>query len=251
MRESPAPEPCRKAAAGRTRRRGSAPGSPRPSRLPATGSGVMLRHSQGSTVAVLGVEPAGSVALGEWAGCARPGAADRHDGAPVGGGPEQGAAAAPAQKSSTSSSPIGSSGRSNSSRGGAAAHRAAVTPVALRQVAEASDTAPGTRARRCPIGPVAVLGDDDARPARVTSLVLRLVVLLAEDEADDVRVLLEVSRLAKVGEHRLLVGPLLGRTRELGERRAPGRPARRPEASARARSNRPARRGSSADRPRA
>src|SRR5688500_6856907 len=53
-----------------------------------------------------------------------------------------------------------------------------------------------------PDGPVAVLGDDDVRLAAGVLVGIVLVVLLAEDEADDVRVLLQVPRLAKRSEER-------------------------------------------------
>mmetsp|Transcript_21794 Transcript_21794/g.85205 ORF Transcript_21794/g.85205 Transcript_21794/m.85205 type:complete len:341 (+) Transcript_21794:8620-9642(+) len=60
----------------------------------------------------------------------------------------------------------------------------------------------------------ALLGHDDLGHARFLALVLR-VVLVAVDEHDDVRVLLDGAGLAQVGHHRPLVGPLLHRAVEL------------------------------------
>ena len=57
-------------------------------------------------------------------------------------------------------------------------------------------------------GAVAVLGDEELRLARVLGLLLR-VVLVAEDEHDEVGVLLEAAGLAQVGEQRLLVAAAL------------------------------------------
>src|SRR5215510_3659977 len=65
--------------------------------------------------------------------------------------------------------------------------------------------------------PVAVLREDDLRDAGRLGL-LRVVVLVAVDEADEVGVLLDRARLAQVGEDRALVVALLDRTRELRQR---------------------------------
>src|SRR5713226_5838442 len=62
-------------------------------------------------------------------------------------------------------------------------------------------------------GAVAVLGHDDLRDA---GLLLRLVVLGPEDEHDDVRVLLDASTFAKVGEDRPSVRALLRGPAQLG-----------------------------------
>src|SRR5690606_20187925 len=64
---------------------------------------------------------------------------------------------------------------------------------------------------------VAVLGEDQLRLAADVLVGILLVVLLAEDEADEVGVLLEVPRFTDVREDRPLVGPQLGRARELRE----------------------------------
>src|SRR5262245_12595812 len=69
---------------------------------------------------------------------------------------------------------------------------------------------------RCPGRAVAVLREDDLRDALLVGL-LAEVVLVAVDEEDEVRVLLEASGLAEVGEDRSLVVPLLDGTRELRE----------------------------------
>src|SRR3954454_10589881 len=55
---------------------------------------------------------------------------------------------------------------------------------------------------------VAVLGDDELGDARLLGL-LRFVVLVAVDEHDQVRVLLDGAGLAQVGEDRALVGARL------------------------------------------
>ena len=60
-----------------------------------------------------------------------------------------------------------------------------------------------------PDRPVAVLGEDQLRPTGILGVLL-VVVLVAVEEADEVRVLLDCSRLAEVGEDGPLVGPLLG-----------------------------------------
>src|SRR6476620_9188021 len=64
---------------------------------------------------------------------------------------------------------------------------------------------------------VAVLGDDELRDARFLGL-LRVVVLVAVDEHDEVRVLLDGAGLAQVGEDRALVGARLDAAVELAQR---------------------------------
>src|SRR3954451_13716314 len=56
-------------------------------------------------------------------------------------------------------------------------------------------------------GPVAVLGDDDVGLAG--TLRVAVVVLVAVDEHDEVRILLDLARLAQVREQWLLVRPRL------------------------------------------
>ena len=63
-------------------------------------------------------------------------------------------------------------------------------------------------------GAVALLADDDLRDpfGRLVRLaVVVAVLLLAEDEEDDVGILLERARLAKIGELRPVVRSCLGR----------------------------------------
>src|SRR5690348_3628152 len=75
-----------------------------------------------------------------------------------------------------------------------------------------------------PGGPVALLPDDQFRDALDALVGLRIdgavVEFLPVDEAHDVRVLLDGSRLTQVGELRATVLPatLLGRARQLGQR---------------------------------
>src|SRR5262249_25639210 len=64
--------------------------------------------------------------------------------------------------------------------------------------------------------PVALLADDDLRHALVRSLLV--VYLVAVDEQDHVRVLLDRTRLAQVRHDRALVRPLLQAAVELRER---------------------------------
>ena len=64
-------------------------------------------------------------------------------------------------------------------------------------------------------GAGAVLGHDDLGRAPVGRV--GVVDLVAVEEHHDVGVLLERARLAEVGEHRALVGPLLEAAVELGQ----------------------------------
>src|SRR5713101_2422645 len=64
--------------------------------------------------------------------------------------------------------------------------------------------------------PVALLADDDLGQSAV--LVGGFVLLLAVDEHDDVRVLLQAAALTKVRQLRPLLGPRFRRARELAQR---------------------------------
>ena len=60
---------------------------------------------------------------------------------------------------------------------------------------------------------VAVFRNDDLSDVLVLALVI--VVIVAVDEHDDVRVLLDRARLTQIGQHGALVRPLLRSTRQL------------------------------------
>ena len=67
---------------------------------------------------------------------------------------------------------------------------------------------------RCPNRPVSVLGDDHFGNAVLFVVVLAVDVFPVK-ESNQIGVLLDVSRIAEVGEHRALVGAALIGSREL------------------------------------
>ena len=150
------------------------------------------RHSQGrATSSGPRIQPEPSQTPSGQAGCAASSAPRQPDGS------RRRAHASSARSTSGGPSPaLCSTGRS----------------AAARPCPRTAGTARGRPPATSPGGPVAVLGDDQLRLAGIGVLV---VLRVAVDEGDDVRVLLDRPAFAKVGEDRPLVGPQLGRAREL------------------------------------